>query len=85
MGGAAVGELEPIDVGGGQGLLHEEAVAVLGPAGPAADGPVGSLSRRPISRSWPDVDDLLEREEVGLERGHVAEDERQALTSDRPG
>ena len=61
-------------------LADEQAVAVLGPAGPAADRAVAALAGRADEAVLlHHVDDLLEPEQVRLERGHVGEDERQAL------
>ena len=55
-------------------------VAVLRPAGPAAERLVAALARRADEAVLLErVDDLLEAEEVGLERGHVGEEQRQPL------
>ena len=65
---------------GDERRLDEQAVAVLRPAGPAADRLVAALARRaqqPVLLQR--VDDLLEADEVRLERRHVGEQERQPL------
>ena len=61
-------------------LPDEQRVAVLRPAGPAPGRLVAARAGRPDQPVLlEDVDDLLEPEEVGLERGHVGEDQRQPL------
>ena len=80
MRGPVVGEVDAIDVRPGKGLPDEQAVAVLRPACPAADRAVVALTGRPEKAVLlHHVDDLLEAEQVGLERRHVREQERQPL------
>ena len=80
VGGPLHAELQALRVGGRERRLDQQAVAVLRPAGPAADRLVPALARRaeqPVLLQR--VDDLLEADEVGLERRHVREQERQPL------
>ena len=80
MGGPVPPEVDALRLGGGQRLADEDAVAVLRPARPAADRPVVT---RPGRAEQPvlleRIHALLETEEVGLERRHVGEEQRQAL------
>ena len=80
MGGPVPPEIDALRLRDGQRLADEDAVAVLGPARPAADRPVVT---RPGRAEQPvlleRIHALLEAEEVRLERSHVGEEERQAL------
>ena len=61
-------------------LADEQRISVLRPACPAANDPVAALAGRPDeSILVHHVDALLEPEQVGLESGHVGQDELQPL------
>ena len=73
-------EVEALVVRRDQRGLHEQAVAVLGTTGPAADGLVAALAggaEQPVLLHR--VDDLLQADQVRLEGGHVGQEQRQAL------
>ena len=73
-------EVDPLGIARRQWLTDEDAVAVFGPARPAANHAVLAGTRgaeQPILLRR--VDHLLQAHEVRLERGHVGEQERQAL------
>ncbi len=70
-------EVETVDVPRLERLTDQEAVAVLGTTCPAPHGPVLPL---PCCADQPILlhheDDFLESQHVGLEDGHVGEQER---------
>src|SRR5215207_10456026 len=73
-------EIDAFGLRGSQWFADEDAVAVFRSARPAADRPVGARARRaeqPVLLER--IDALLETEQVGLERCHVREEERQAF------
>ena len=80
VGGPVPPEIDALRLRGSQRLADEDAVAVLRPARPAADRPVMTRPGRaeePVLLER--IHAFLETDEVGLQRCHVGEEERQAL------
>ena len=80
VGGPRCPQVHPLDVRRAQGLPDQEAVAVLRSPGPSADGLVAPLARGTQQAVLLErIDDLVQPEHVRLQRGHVREQQRQAL------